>query len=429
MHPAQALAVSLIMPWRACQRAWRETKAVPSLLYHVAGLALFFIGMAIVDSVLWYGDITGEFDNIGPNEVPIFFLVIAIWAIMLEMGYFFTAWWTSCWGASVEPMRESFGRSLSRWYQLTPFHAVWTLGMVVSIEIIENMRWDYWDYDYDSVMYQLYDFIYSAMILSIFIVYCGVGGWFTLRALSVPRNNALDKPKCRWPAVCETCGYTIVGLDYQHTCPECGRTVQSSLNTPRGTAPHNTLAKMRLALFNPGALGDILLTRTRTTGPAKALAITALSLLLTGPVGLIYIFIITQVIDGGMWMDSPFEFLQFFMIGGLATGLSAMVGGVSIVLGVGSLIGLSDRVFGKRNNLPAACHAACYASGYIVFMALLMYGFTGALILFSERYLDHMGFGLIAILPLVWMTTAALLTLPMLFIVGRIVRNTKYANA
>lgn len=426
MHPIQALVFSLIMPWQACRQAWRGTRALPSLLYHIVGLVIFFVGLVIVDAVMWYGDIVRDFDYMGPGA---FFLFAVVWAIMIELGYFFTAWWTSCWGAGVEPLRASFGRSLSRWYQLTPFHAVWTLGLLIAVGVLEEAQWHSYSGDYGSLDYQLREMLFALSFLAVFLVYCGVGGWFTLRALAVSRSSSLDAPKCRWPAVCESCGYAIVGLGYDQSCPECGRPVQASFYTPRGTPERNTLAKMRMALFNPGALGQILLSRTRTKAPAKALAITAISLLCTGPIGVTYIFVLTQISFDDIWMDDFFEFFRLFIVGGLATGLSAMVGGVSIVLGIGSLIGLTERVFGKRNNLPAACHAACYASGYVIFMALLMYGFTGALILFADRYLSHLGFGLIAVIPLTWLIVCLALTLPYCFIVGRIVRSTKYANA
>ena len=427
LHPMHALLLSLVMPWRACRRAWRETTAVPSLLYHGIGLFVFFIGLTVIDSALWYGEIVDEFSYLGPGELPIMLLVFAVWLIVIELCYFFTALLTSCWGAGHERFRDSFGRTLSRWYQLTPFHAVITLAFIVAIEILQEMQWSSWDYDY-SFYSELWDFIYSCLFLLVFMLYCGVGGWFTLRALAVPRNSSAYAPKCRWPGQCETCGYALVGMTREQTCPECGRAVDTSLNTPRGNTSHTTLAKMRLALFNPAALGEILQTHTRKREPAKALAISALALLLSGPIGVTYIVMVTQVIDGDFYLDNLLDLFQLFVIAGLGTGLSAMLIGVTIALSVGSLIGLLERLLGKRNSLPAASQAACYASGYAVFMGLLMYGFTGALAIFAERYLGHMGYGLIAILPLIWLTVCLLLVLPYCVIVGRIVRAARYAN-
>ncbi|MBX2850956.1 MAG: hypothetical protein KTR15_04325 [Phycisphaeraceae bacterium] len=430
MHPLTGLAVSLVMPWRACRRAWREAGVYHSLLYHVAGIFLFFAGLIVVDAVFWYGDFIEELAYIGPGELPIMLVLVAVWLIVIELCYLLTAWWTSCWGAGAERYSHGVGRSLSRWYQLTPFHAAWTLALIVAIDIVDNLQWNDSYYDYDTLGYQLRELFYSIVWLSIFLLYCGIGGWFTLRALVVPRSSEVYRPKSRWPALCETCGYAIVGLTGEQTCPECGRPAETSLNTPRGTQEHGTLAKMRMALFNPAALGDTLQVHTRTPGYAKALAITAITLLLTGPLGVGYVFIVSQVIVGDDWLDGVFDFLQVFLIGGLFSGLSASFAGVIIVLGAGSLVGLADRVFGKRNLLPAACQAACYASGYVLFIAALMYGFTTIIVLLVDQYFDQMGYyWLEEILPLAWFGVFLLLTLPYFVIVGRIVRNMRYANA
>ena len=142
-----------------------------------------------------------------------------------------------------------------------------------------------------------------------------------------------------------------------------------------------------------------------------------------------YVFVVTQVIIDEYWMSGFYEFVQVFIIGGLGAGLAAMVVGVTIALSVGSVVSTIDRVFGKRNLLPAACQAACYASGYVVFLSLLMFGFTGVMVLVAERYFDRMGvYWIFEILPVIWIGVCLLLTLPYCVIVGRIVRYTRYAN-
>ncbi|MEO0475130.1 MAG: hypothetical protein AAF085_04040 [Planctomycetota bacterium] len=426
MNPVAGLALSLIMPWRACRGAWQHAGVWHSLLYHVAGLFLFFVGLMIIDAALWYGDIIESFTYLGPGELPIMLLFVAVWAIFLELCYMLTAWLTSSWGSGPETLNRGVGRSLSRWYQLTPFHAVWTLALLVGVSIIDEMRWNYWDY---SDNWQFWEFVFSGMMLVLFMAYCGVGGWFTLRALAVPRTNAVYFPKSRWPALCESCGYPIVGLDPLQPCPECGRVVESSLKTPRGNEDFTTLAKMRMALINPAGLGEVLQAHTRTPGAARALAISALTLLLTGPIGVMFIFITSQIAYDQRWFDDLFMFLNVFLIGGLGAGLGAMVVGVVIVLAVGSMIGLIDRLFGKRYVLTAAGQATCYASGYAVFMVGLMYGFTGVLTILAERFFDNMGYGAVTLLPMAWIVVCLLLTLPYFFIVGRIVRGMRYANA
>jgi hypothetical protein len=429
MHPLTGLAVSLIMPWRACRQAWAQAGVYQSLLYHAAGMVIFFIGLIIIDTILWYGDFIDSFTYMGPGELPLVFLFFAIWLIMLELFYLLTALLTSCWGAGPERFSHGVGRSLSRWYQLTPFHAVWSLVLIVAIDTIEGMQNSYWNYGYGAD-YAFWNFIYMGAYLISFLIFGGIVGWFTLRALAVPRSGDVYRPKSRWPALCETCGYNIVGLTGEQTCPECGRPAETSLNTPRGTQQHTTLTMMRMALFNPAALGDILRVHTRTSGYAKALAITAITLLLTGPLGVFYIFMVSQIFIDDMWMDGVFDFLQLFLIGGLFTGLGAMAGGVTLALVAGSVVALVDRMFGKRNLLPACCQAACYASGYLLFLVTLMYGLTAVIVLLIDRLFNQMGFyWIFEMIPLALIAVCLLLTLPYLVIVGRIVRNTRYANA
>lgn len=184
-----------------------------------------------------------------------------------------------------------------------------------------------------------------------------------------------------------------------------------------------------MAVFQPSTLGELVSTRTRGPGPAKALALSALLLLASGPIGVGLIVLITQVLFGEFYVNSLNEAIRSFLIRGLGTGLGAVVVGVSIVLTVGSLIGLIERVFGKRSNLPAACHAACYASGYVVLLALTMYLFTALLAVASERFLSHLGYGVIPVIMLTLIGFCLLLCLPYCVIVGRAVRAMRYANA
>lgn len=429
MHPLSGLPLSLVMPWRACERAWRTASPWHALLYHIIGLLLFIFGLVIIDSVFWYGNIVDDLFYLSPGDLPIILLFVAFWFLGIQLCYFFTAFWTSCWGAGTERYRESFSRSLCRWYQLTPFHAVWTLALFLAIEVIEEIRWNHWDYyGHSDWTYEFWELIMGLLYVLPFLLYIGVGGWFTLWALSIPKTNAILMPKCRWPALCETCGYSLAGSTRDQTCPECGRTVESSLQTPRGNVPYSTFAKMRMALFNPAALGSILLGQTRTPGPAKALASTALLLLLSGPVGVMYIFIIAQIATQEWWLDDLSDFIQAFVIGGLGVGISAMAVGVLLTLGAGSIVSLVDRLFGKRNNLPVACKAACYASGYVLFTAVLLYGFVGMLVVVLNYYEDRIGFYLLELIPLAVFALTLLLQLPLLLLIGRIVKAARFAN-
>ncbi|MFK7788866.1 MAG: hypothetical protein AB8C95_05140 [Phycisphaeraceae bacterium] len=426
LFPIQALVLSLVAPWLAIRKAWASKGVLPSLLYHGLGLLVFFIGLTLVDALLWYGDIS-DLSYIGPIEL----LFMAVWLIVIELCYLLAALTTSCWGAGQERFGQSYSRSLSRWFQLTPFHAVWTLGLFVATDVVNEMRYGSYGYDYGTLNYEMNELLFTLMTLSLFLVYVGLGGWFTLRALAVPRTNAAYSPKCRWPALCETCGYALVGMTLEQTCPECGRPVETSLNPPRDDVSRTTFASMRLALFNPATLGQTCMTQTRNASASKALAISALMLLLSGPIGLAYIVLSSEALNDDVYLSDIsgiYDFINTFVIGGLGIGLTAVTIGVTIVLSVGSIIGVINRVFGKRNVLANASQAACLASGYVVFIALLMYGFTGVVVIGIDRLFNQFGYGLIALLPLVWIALCLLLTLPYCFIVSHIVRSSRYAN-
>lgn len=423
LFPVQSLALSLVAPWSAIRQAWATKSVRASLLYHVLGLVMFFVGMTIVDAALWYGDLS-DLSYIGPIDL----LFLAVWLIVIELCYLLAALATSSWGASHVGFGENYRRSLSRWYQITPFHAAWTLGLFIAIEISDEIRRSSYGYDYGSFGYDIRELFFTALTLMIFIVYAGVGGWFTLRALAVPRDNAAFSPKCRWPALCESCGYALVGMTRDQTCPECGRPVETSLNPPREVASRSIFASMRLALLNPTALGETCLTQTRVASSGKALAITAFTLLLSGPIGLTYIMLVGMVFEEGFYIADIYEAIEIFILGGMSLGLSAGTVGVTIVLATGSFVGLLNRLFGKRDVLANASQAACLASGYVVFMALLMYGFIGIIAINIDRLFNQFGYGVLALLPLVFVGVCLLITLPYCVIVSRIVRSTRYAN-
>ena len=419
----QALALSLIAPWSAIRQAWANKGVLSSLSYHALGLIALFVGLTIVDAVPWYGNLT-DLTYIGPIEL----LFMAVWLILIELCYLLAALCTICWGAEHEGFGQSYRRSLSRWYQLTPFHAAWTLGLFVASEIIDKIRYSSYGHDYSTFSYEINELFFIMISLAIFLIYVGLGGWFTLRALAVPRTNAAYCPKCRWPALCESCGYALVGMTREQSCPECGRPVEASLTPPRDDTSRTTFAAMRLALFNPAALGQACLTRTRTAQASKALAITAFALFLSGPVGLLYLTLSSQALNDDVYIHDTYGLIEAFVIGGLGLGLTAAAFGVSIVLITGSLIGLINRVFGKRDVLANASQAACLASGYVVFIALLIYGFTGILILSIDNLFNHFGLGLIILIPLSLIGVCLVLALPYCIIVSRIVRYARYAN-
>jgi hypothetical protein len=426
LFPVQALALSLVAPWSAIRQGWANKGVAASLLYHVLGLALLGVGLIIIDAVLWYGDITDIFQFMGPGEFALLLIVFAVYLLLIQLSYGVAAVLTSSWGAGVEPFRASFGRSLSRWYQLTPFHAAWTLALILVLHVLSEMRWNSWDYSESR------EFVYNTLMVGCFVVYIGVGGWFTLMALAVPRKSDMYYPKSRWPALCETCGYAVVGLTAEQTCPECGRVVGSSLYTVRNQPEVRQpalLERMRRALINPAAMGLTLITQTRTPGPAQALSRSAFALFALGPVAIVYVMLVLKVVHDESVFYNFYDFATAFIIGGTAAGLGAIAVGVAIVLAAGSIIGLIERLFGKRNNLPAACAAACYASGYVVFLAILMIGFTGVLVATAEAAFDHFGYGIQFVYVFGWPVVALLLTLPYLVIVGRITRAARYANA
>jgi hypothetical protein len=196
------------------------------------------------------------------------------------------------------------------------------------------------------------------------------GGFMALAALGHPGNGR--RPRCTWPALCEGCGYALVGLRRDQTCPECGRPVVDSLDEALRPGPawehRRELGCFRAAwrtcwtaLLRPRRLGASLRILDGR-GDHRRFALWVLALLIPGGVvGLWTGALVTNVFTARPWVDVMPDALEMSMSGAIL-GLFGASAGTLLMLTAGSVIGSVDSSRFKRNLLPAAAQASSYVS-------------------------------------------------------------------
>jgi len=413
-----------------------------SLVVHVLGWALLLIGVWLIDmSLLDYeivDDLAWEFDHDARNAS----LLFGIWFVIIEAGFVLFAWMTACWGAGVEPFKASMERSLSRWYQLTPWLALIVLGVMMSLIYIEkvemwyydNYHWgrygDYYD-DHNEPMWLLQGDRLRTLIMigrfSTLGIANLIGLWWILATVFVHRNNPTWFASCRWPAVCEGCGYALAGLTDEQGCPECGKKVGDSKPGPRWHERQRSLRLLIRGLFRPSTVGTAMPTRRPRKEPARVLVWGLLFTVLAGPIMMLLIDL-GQRIDGYAEVDDFGEALEFYFAGGFMAGTYAALLGGLLLLGAGSLVGTIIRLFGKRNIMPGAMSAACYSAGLLPLWVLATGVQMLILIPLAEYLYDTNRSSLVDFFPFLIFAMHGLILIYVVLHVARISKASRYAN-
>lgn len=377
---AQALW-SLVQPVWVIRNCWRTMPLGKAYLLHLYGLAIACTGLVMLDiltsmpyleDTLLFSALTG--DRYAVRGV---FYAALYFVLATQLGYPIAAFATMCWGAGPEPWVQSYARSLARWWQLTPHQALAGLIFVGTILLFEEDI-IYWD----NVEYLL-------LGLTIF-VYVAYQMWITLRALAVHELPGGWPGACRWPLMCEGCGYSLAGQPMDQGCSECGRPVAESAECGRGSI---ALMKPVNALFfgatHPKQLGRILLAFRPSAGTGKAMAYGSGLLLLTGPMGVAIAFIIVLILN---FSEFDGDFVEADVLIALASmsiyaGTIAMAGAVGFALLVGSLIGTFYAIFIKRPVMHVAAQAAAYTSATLPLWILA--NWVGGGLLFGTMILNY----------------------------------------
>lgn len=198
------------------------------------------------------------------------------------------------------------------------------------------------------------------------------------RGLSQGRGGA----RCRWPALCQRCGYPLIGLGWDRACPECGLSVSKSLSSDArpGTAWQRRVRDGRswlaalgrtwidailrpsrvgteLRCGDPSAHGGTLLTIASVMHFLLAIASMSLAIFVVGWMRGRTGWGLARLVD-----DSFMVFLVAASIMGIALGL---------VLLASSLMATSFSVFKRQRVLTATWHGANHLNGWLLVLHAL----------------------------------------------------------
>jgi hypothetical protein len=209
----------------------------------------------------------------------------------------------------------------------------------------------------------------ASLSISLLVI---TAGWVSVGLVIWAVTAPADQAWCRWPGLCEGCGYPLVGVDPSGECPECGRAVRASLPrvaADRAEAPGNPwethpsmvgyLNTMGLALFAPRRLGQRLSPRA---GGRSHLGFLILNTALAYPVswlGFMSMFTFLAVWDGE-WRSPDWIELAVFSLW-VSSVAAGWVMGASVLIG-GLVGGLLSPWIARLNPLTASTQAAAYLS-------------------------------------------------------------------
>ncbi len=437
----------VLIPWltpmRAARGALRQTGVAPSFAIHLAGLIFFFVGILLLDAAFWGEGLLWELKQGLEGDTASTLLFTGIFFVVYECCFVILAWMTACWGAGVEPFNTSFGRSLSRWYQLTPWFAALIIGLILVIQGFEELDDWYWNtYDYGRygnyyetnteplrlLTYDRFQLLLNIGRFGSLVIFNLIALWWILGTVMVHRHQPTWFASCCWPATCEDCGYALAGLTDEQTCPECGKTVGDSKHTERGQNAIPSLRMLGQALIEPSAVGKAMATRQPTKQPVRVLLWGLLFTVLCGPVFMVIMSIAIWLGDGYNPIDDFGDMIEFYILAGMTVGTYSAVVGSLVLLGAGSLAATIVRVMGKRDIMPAACFAACYSAALLPIWVLLQAGQLLILLPLGGHLEDAGRYDLTEFFPLLVMMLHAAMLVYIVMNVARITKAARYAN-
>lgn len=241
------------------------------------------------------------------------------------------------------------------------------------------------------------------------------------------------------PGHCETCGYDLAHLSAGPVCPECGRPAHHYLHSSSMVrfglrlTPLPWLRNSYAALRRPTWFGHRLRLFTPRPGYGRNLA---WSLIMLAPILLVATSLATAILSFG---PRPFgidlQILLFRMLTMLAQTPYIMAMVLIPILAVAVLLGLIHSRGARHNLLPAAAQATGYLSSIAV-LWLVLVAITGTIAVYVRQMLGVFGRpvhvagsltlnGLLELLVLTYTLATLLLFANHL---TRIVRAMRYAN-
>ncbi|MEM7683135.1 MAG: zinc ribbon domain-containing protein [Planctomycetota bacterium] len=310
------------------------------------------------------------------------------------------AWLFAAWGGGRERWSRTLLRSIRRawvlWFALTIYltiailaaHAVRQAGQWLGTQSALYLS----STSYGALRYGVVrglDPDNLALLTAVGALLLMLIGW--MRAMRPPAMGL----SCRWPAVCNRCGYAVTALSPEADCPECGRAVAKSLS-PRSWDDVAGLGRWPWSRPRPTTFGS------RIPGLDPGVAFRALRLR-RALVGVLLIGLLTPAWLQ-VWIDltteaEPMRYgetlpafaaeepevaiaqVTRWAVLGLTAGLSAVLSGLVLTLSASTLTAgtLSRKTAINPGPIACACAAAAarclpawYLLGVLTAMALVL---------------------------------------------------------
>lgn len=303
--------------------------------------------------------------------------------LMLEVCYIGLAWLLTPWAARPERRRQTFRRTLKRMWLVTPWAGTVLLVTMTGIMRYDAARRHYFaslaDAQYQvtaPIYYRLEEIVYTTTSLL-----CGL--WVLWVLLCVARDGVWGV-RCRWPAVCEGCGYTLHGYGRGDSCPECGQSVAASTcDTVRCGSVwdrRREVGRVRAwwrsgwePMLRPRQFGRTLRVYTPAGGCGRLWVVNTCIITLVAAV------LIPASFAAWSWMfeemDDFVRFVrrgEFLMVFAAFTAIIVSVCALWPLLSA-ALIGWVRRGGDGPSPLAAAMQAACHLHGYILTLGLVFW--------------------------------------------------------
>ncbi len=375
---AQACLWGLFLPVRTVKRSY-HLPLIKAWAVHLFGLVMCLLALFVANVVANYDYFFGSPHSLGlvmhapfANLMREFShpfawaLTIMIW-LFIEVDWLIAAALFMGFSARDEKIRFSYVRALKRLLLLTPHAAV--LVLIASILVVLSEEFQ------DGLGWEWYQQIEACRFLLLSCL--GLWQlWIILRALTHDPPAEMS----RWPARCMKCGYQLLGLRPDQSCPECGNLVGPSLDPTtrpgldKPAGPIWWLKRSTLSGIQPTKLGQNLHTLCPDLGHRRCLSYTIIGQMIGSFLGVAVIYIVLVCVES--WHREGFHFdFEEMMYGTMLAG--SIIGGMLVAATIAtagfgaSLIGCFEGWRNGRNLMPAAIRAACYQSGFMVFWAFV----------------------------------------------------------
>lgn len=368
-----------------------------------------------------------EFFLAPPEEQAWQMAELAGWFVFSQVSMLVIAFGLLAWAGRAERARKTYARVLKRLY-LTSMHFVMIFAVAGAVMMCLEWVWRG-------------SYLWGDML-------GGIAGWLSvfwgLGMLLAVAATGHGGARSRWPAGCEGCGYPLLGIDQEGSCPECGRAMADSLGPEvrPGVAfawkPLDWLKWSGMALAQPRLLGQQLSLLSPTHSHRRFLAVTCGTMFFTSVLGLwLGIAAVAWALGEldnmihGVWED--FAVMLAFSA---HAGASFTITMLAVTLGSASLVGSIASGISRRPLLTAAMQSASYLSGFHLIWGVLNWAvMVASILLMAITFMNgpgpvnsRFGFSLQAVLLGAVLLINGGCWAVYLALLGRMTRAARFAN-